>query len=176
MVILCSLPLAAYSTGDDSHHGKFGLGINMNLQPQDLEMDFYPGFHIRLRFNETIGIAAELNIRSDSTEFTVADITSQPVSFMLMYFLLPKSVLGIYVLGGVTFTKPSVEYTDVPGPSEEEGEWEQGLFGGLGLEIAASPNLVIHGEIRYIDLDFAILDFDVDYSGLNYSIGISYYL
>ncbi len=174
VLLVCALPAAAQQAED--HIGKFGLGINMSIQPLDTETDFYPGFHIRLRFNDTIGIQGEVSIRSSETEFTVADISSQPMSVSLMYFLLPKSMISLYLMGGVTFTKPSVEYTNIPGPSEEEGEWEKGFFGGLGVELPVNPSFVIHGEIRYIDLGFTITGFEVDYSGLNYSVGLTYYL
>ncbi|MBN2134593.1 MAG: outer membrane beta-barrel protein [Acidobacteria bacterium] len=165
----------SFAQTEEDHIGKFGIGLGFTLQPLEETTDFFPGAHVRLRFNETIALQGEITIRSQETSFTVADITSQPLSFSLLYFLLPKSLVSVYLIGGITFTKPSVEYTDIVGPEEEEGEWEQGIFGGFGLEIPVNGSLVIFAEIRYNDLDFTITDFDVDYSGLSYSAGITFY-
>jgi hypothetical protein len=160
---------------DDNHFGKMGIGMDLNYYPGETESEYYFGLFTRLRFNETIGLEAEIQFRSKMTDLTNLEIGSQPLSFSLLYFLLPKSIIGLYVFGGVTFTKPVLQSSGEPGPSETEGEWQKSLHGGFGLEIPVSPNFVLHGALRYNDLTFTITGMEVDYSGFAYSGGITFY-
>ena len=160
---------------DDNHFGKLGIGVDFNYYPGETESEYYFGLFTRLRFNETLGLEAEIQFRSSSTDITSLEIGSEPLSFSLLYFLLPKSIVGIYVFGGVTFTKPVLESSDQPGASETEGDWQKGLHGGFGLEIPISANLVIHGAMRYNDLTFTITGMEVDYSGFTYTGGVAFY-
>lgn len=171
-LILCGSILMAE---DDNHFGKLGIGVDFNYYPGEIESEYYFGLFTRLRFNETIGLEAEIQFRSATTDFTNLEIGSEPLSFSLLYFLLPKSVVGVYVFGGVTFTKPVLESSEQPGATETEGEWHKGLHGGFGLEIPVSANLVLHGALRYNDLTFTITGMEVDYSGFTYSGGIAFY-
>lgn len=172
IIILSSVNVAAE---EENHFGKLGIGVDLNYYPGETESEYYFGLFTRLRFNETIGLEAEIQFRSSTTDITSLEIGSQPLSFSLLYFLLPKSIVGVYVFAGVTFTKPVLESTDTTGASETEGEWQKGLHGGFGLEIPVSPNLVIHGGLRYNDLTFTITGMEVDYSGFTYTGGIAFY-
>jgi opacity protein-like surface antigen len=160
---------------DDNHFGKLGIGLDFNYYPGEIESEYYFGLFTRLRFNETIGLEAEIQFRSATTNITTLEIGSEPLSFSLLYFLLPKSIVGIYVFGGVTFTKPILESSETSEASETEGDWQKGLHGGFGLEIPVSANLVLHGALRYNDLTFTITGMEVDYSGFTYSGGIAFY-
>jgi|GEM_PF-5793332 len=174
IVILPAASIPVVADEEETHHGKLGLGFDMNLYPGEEELEIFAGLHARLRFNETVGVEAEIHLRSISSgDGDLVDITSQPLSFSLMYFLLPKSILAFYLFGGITFSKPTVQYPD--STTEEIGEWERGLHGGIGIETPLSSSLVLHGEIRYNNLSFTLSGFEFDYSGLTYSGGLSFY-
>lgn len=175
IAVVLLVSVSTVKAEDENHFGKLGIGIDLNYYPGDTESEYYFGLFTRLRFNETIGLEAEIQFRSATTDFTNLEIGSQPLSFSLLYFLLPKSIIGLYVFGGVTFTKPTLQSSGDTGPAETEGEWQKSLHGGLGLEIPVSPNFVLHGALRYNDLTFTITGLEVDYSGFTYSGGITFY-
>lgn len=180
-LLLCFVLFALLAAPAAAQVGKFGIGAHGSMLPSVVdngddedERQFAFGAHARLRFSDNLGLEASIEFREEEID---DDITLKlyPLQFSLLYYLLPSSRVGIYALGGIGWTRSSLE-GDFFGEDAENSEMSY-HFGG-GIEVPFSDAIGVFGDFRYLnyDPDFGdLLARDIETSGWQANFGVSFY-
>lgn len=161
--------------------GKFGIGAHGTLLPSVTDngddedgREFAFGVQARMRFTDNLGFEASVEFREEMIDDDVT-LKLYPIQFSLLYYLLPSSRVGIYALGGLGWTRSSLE-GDFFGEDAEDSQMSY-HFGG-GIEVPVSESIGVFGDFRYlnVDLDFGdLLARDIETSGWQANFGVNFY-
>jgi len=124
-------PRATYSTPKDADEGQWA-----------------PGAQARLQLSSVFGLEASIDyLKNDFGPLTT--VKTYPVQASLLAYIMPKSAVSPFLLGGVGWY-----YTQVDGPgSFSETTSRFGLHAGAGLEVMLNKSLSLDGTYRYVWLE-----------------------
>ena len=178
-LVLAAPPAAADGFGMD-------LGVHGGLVGTDGGdgNSFVGGAQARFHLFWIIGAEARASYYSDSYDLGQlgsVDIENVPfqVSAMLYPIKLPK--VGVYLLGGGTYSNLKVTGTSVVTGEVTEKKWS--AHAGAGIDIGLSDRISLNGDVRFVFidadsvdevLDEAVSDYTGDYwaatIGLNFKL------
>lgn len=178
-LILAAPPVAADGFGLDLgiHGGAVGTdGGNGN--------SFVGGAQARFHLFWIIGAEARASYYTDTVDLgNLGDVDVENVPFqasgMLYLIKLPK--VGLYVLGGGTYSSIKVTGSNVATGDVTEKKWS--AHAGAGLDINLSKTVSLNGDLRYVFLNAdsvdeafaaAVADYNGDFwagtIGLNFKV------
>ena len=178
-LILAAPPVAADGFGLDLgiHGGAVGTdGGNGN--------SFVGGAQARFHLFWIIGAEARASYYTDTVDLgNLGDVDVENVPFqasgMLYLIKLPK--VGLYVLGGGTYSSIKVTGSNVATGDVTEKKWS--AHAGAGLDINLSKTISLNGDLRYVFLNAdsvdeafaaAVADYNGDFwagtIGLNFKV------
>lgn len=148
-LVLAAPPAAADGFGMDLgiHGGAVGTdGTDGN--------SFVGGAQARFHLFWIIGAEARASYYSDSYDLGQlgsVDIENVPfqVSGMIYPIKLPK--VGIYLLGGGTYSNLKVQGTSVVTGEVTEKKWS--AHAGAGIDIGLSSRITLNGDVRFVFID-----------------------
>lgn len=153
-LVLAATPAAADGFGMDLgvHGGVVGTdGGNGN--------SFIGGAQARFHIFWIIGAEARASFYSDTYDFAglgEVDIDNTPVQISGMLYLLKLPKVGLYVLGGGTYSSLKVNGEDVGIGEVTDSKWS--AHAGAGLDIHLSKTISLNGDVRYVFLDANSID------------------
>ena len=152
----------------------FGIGAHATVFNANDADDpvVYGGGHIRLRPLGFLGLEGLVDYRRE--EFATGRVTVERIPILASVLLYPFSIgpLEPYLLGGVGWYFNRIDVED----NGSEDSDRVGGHAGVGLDLAISPQFVLHGDIRYVftELDTTLTD-DLDVDGWMATLGVTFY-
>jgi hypothetical protein len=164
-LVLAAPPAAADGFGMDLgiHGGAVGTdGTNGN--------SFVGGAQARFHLFWIIGAEARASYYSDTYDLGQlgsVDIENVPfqVSGMIYPIKLPK--VGIYLLGGGTYSNLKVQGTSVFTGEVTEKKWS--AHAGAGIDIGLSSRVTLNGDVRFVFIDADSVDEVLDEVASDYT-------
>ncbi|MBK9375698.1 MAG: outer membrane beta-barrel protein [Holophagales bacterium] len=179
-LILVAPPVSADGFGMD-------LGIHGGVVGTDggNGSSFVGGAQARFHLFWIIGAEARASYYSDSYDLGQlgsVDIENVPVQISGMLYLIKLPKVGLYILGGGTYSSLKVNGSDVVGMGEvTDSKWS--AHAGAGLDIHLSKTISLNGDVRYVFLnadsvdeafESAVADYNGDFwagtIGLNFKL------
>ncbi len=153
-VLLAAPPAAADAFGLDIgvHGGAVGTdGGSGN--------SFVGGAQARFHLFWIIGAEARASYYTDTVDLGSlgsVDVENIPFQVSGMLYLLKLPKVGLYVLGGGTYSSLKVKGSDVLTGEVTENKWS--AHAGAGVDIKLGKNVSLNGDVRYVFLDANSVD------------------
>jgi opacity protein-like surface antigen len=153
-LVLAAPPVAADGFGMDLgiHGGAVGTdGGNGN--------SFVGGAQARFHLFWIIGAEARASYYTDEVDLGSlgsVDVENVPFQVSGMLYLLKLPKVGLYVLGGGTYSSIKVNGSSVVTGEVTEKKWS--AHAGAGLDIHLSKSISLNGDVRYVFLDANSVD------------------
>jgi opacity protein-like surface antigen len=178
-LVLAAPPVSADGFGMD-------LGIHGGVVGTDGSegTGFVGGAQARFHLFWIIGAEARASYYSDSYDLGQlgsVDIENVPFQASGMLYLIKLPKVGLYVLGGGTYSSIKVNGTSVVTGEVTEKKWS--AHAGAGLDINLSKSISLNGDLRYVflnadsvdeALEAAVADYNGDFwagtIGLNFKL------
>ncbi len=163
-LVLVAPPVAADSLGVE-------LGVHggiVNTPDGDGE-SFVGGAQVRFPLFWILAVEGRASYYTDSYDLGTlgsVDIENLPfqVSGMIYPIKLPK--VGVYLLGGATYSNLKVTGTSVVQGEVTEKGWS--AHAGAGIDIKISGRMTLNGDVRAVFLDASSVDELIDSATSNY--------
>lgn len=154
LLALLALVLAASPAAAD------GFGMDLGVHGGVVGTDggdgntFLGGAQARVHLFWLIGAEARVSYYSDT--YTLdgigdVDVENVPVQLSAMLYLIKLPKVGLYVLGGGTYSSLKLNGSSVETGEVTNQKWS--AHAGAGLDINLSKNISLNGDIRYVFLD-----------------------
>ncbi len=153
-LILAAPPVAADGFGMD-------LGIHGGVVGTDGSngSSFVGGAQARFHLFWILGAEARASYYSDSYDLGQlgsVDIENVPFQASGMLYLIKLPKVGLYVLGGGTYSSIKVKGSSVVTGEVTEKRWS--AHAGAGLDINLSKSISLNGDLRYVFLNADSVD------------------
>ena len=142
-----------------------GFGMDLGLHGGVVGTDggngssFVGGAQARFHLFWIIGAEARASYYSDSYDLGQlgsVDIENVPFQASGMLYLIKLPKVGLYVLGGGTYSSIKVMGSSVVTGEVTEKRWS--AHAGAGLDINLSKSISLNGDLRYVFLDADSVD------------------
>ena len=159
VLALLALVLAAPPVSAD------GFGMDLGIHGGVVGTDgsegtgFVGGAQARFHLFWIIGAEARASYYSDSYDLGQlgsVDIENVPFQASGMLYLIKLPKVGLYVLGGGTYSSIKVTGSNVVTGEVTEKRWS--AHAGAGLDINLSKSISLNGDLRYVFLDADSVD------------------
>jgi opacity protein-like surface antigen len=168
-------PVAAQARGDLV---TFGLGIHGGVAgTTDSEASaITAGVHARFRLLQFVALEAAVDYRTSEYLDQTVEVSTVPLTASVLLYPFQIGPLQPYLVGGVGWYLNSVDIQG--GRSEDTNRF--GVHLGFGLDLAVTPEFVLHGDFRYVFMDATsdgikeqVGEFDTD--GWMVTVGLTWY-
>jgi opacity protein-like surface antigen len=170
ILALLALVLAApHATAD-------GFGMDLGIHGGAVGVDggdgnsFVGGAQARFHLFWIIGAEARASYYSDTYKLEgvgEVDIENIPFQASAMLYLIKLPKVGLYLLGGGTYSNLKVEGTSVGTGEVTEKKWS--AHAGAGVDINLSSSISLNGDVRYVFLDAGSVDEALDSALADYN-------
>ncbi len=159
ILALLALVLAAPPAAAD------GFGMDLGLHGGAVGVDggdgntFIGGAQARFHIFWIIGAEARASFYSDTYKLEgigELDVDNTPFQVSGMLYLLKLPKVGLYVLGGGTYSSLKVNGEDVGLGEVTDSKWS--AHAGAGLDIHLGKSFSLNGDVRYVFLDANSVD------------------
>lgn len=184
IAMMMSIP-AALVAQDASSDNAFGIGPRMGYyQAEDAESgQFYFGGQMRFHFSRIVGFEAALEYRT-AADYQRADganvkVSQVPVTGSLMLFVPLDDGVRPYGMGGLGLYYQNYDCEGGLVGCSDDSDFNMGYHLGFGLELAASDQVSLSGDYRYLFLnpdDNESNVEDASFSGSVFSLALTFYL
>jgi opacity protein-like surface antigen len=146
--ILILLPLAANSQ-TNVYLGPH-LGIQKSHDAQDANL--LAGATLRLKLSSALGIEGDIGYRQEKYASGAVTVKNWPVTVTGLIYPLPIIYGGI----GAGWYNTTIDYAKIYNQAGFSDETTQkfGWHLAAGIELPASPNVRLFGDIRYVFIDY----------------------
>jgi opacity protein-like surface antigen len=184
ILVLLALVLAAPPVAAD------GFGMDLGIHGGAVGTDggngssFVGGAQARFHLFWIIGAEARASYYTDTVDLgSLGDVDVENVPFQVsgMLYLIKLPKVGLYVLGGGTYSSIKVTGSNVTTGDVTEKKWS--AHAGAGLDINLSKSISLNGDLRYVFLnadsvdeafEAAVADYNGDFwagtIGLNFKL------
>jgi hypothetical protein len=167
-----------------------GMGMDLGIHGGAVGIDgsdsnsFVGGAQARFHLFWIIGAEARVSYYTDSYDLGSigsVDIENVPFQASGMLYLIKLPKVGLYVLGGGTYSSIKVQGTSVVTGEVTEKKWS--AHAGAGLDINLGKSISLNGDVRYVflnadsvdeALESALADYNGDFwaatVGLNFKL------
>ena len=164
-LVLAAPPAAADGFGMD-------LGIHGGLVGTDGSdgESFVGGAQARFHLFWIIGAEARASYYSDSYDLGQlgsVDIENVPFQASAMIYPIKLPKVGVYLLGGGTYSNLKVTGTSVVTGEVTEKKWS--AHAGAGIDIGLSNRLTLNGDVRFVFIDADSVDEVLDEIASDYT-------
>jgi hypothetical protein len=164
-LVLAAPPAAADGFGMD-------LGIHGGLVGTDGGdgNSFVGGAQARFHLFWIIGAEARASYYSDSYDLGQlgsVDIENVPFQASAMIYPIKLPKVGVYLLGGGTYSNLKVKGTSVITGEVTEKKWS--AHAGAGIDIGLSNRITLNGDVRFVFIDADSVDELVDEAVSDYT-------
>ena len=164
-LVLAAPPAAADGFGMD-------LGIHGGLVGTDGSEgeSFVGGAQARFHLFWIIGAEARASYYSDSYDLGQlgsVDIENVPFQASAMIYPIKLPKVGVYLLGGGTYSNLKVTGTSVVTGEVTEKKWS--AHAGAGIDIGLSNRLTLNGDVRFVFIDADSVDEVLDEVASDYT-------
>lgn len=153
-LVLAASPAAADGFGMDI--GIHGGAVGTNGGDGN---SFVGGAQARFHLFWIIGAEARASYYSDKVDLgTLGSVDVENVPFQVsgMLYLLKLPKVGLYVLGGGTYSNLKVKGTGVTEGEVTDKKWS--AHAGAGLDVRLGEKISLNGDFRYVYLDADTVD------------------
>ena len=154
-----------------------GMGMDLGIHGGAVGTDggdgnsFVGGAQARFHLFWIIGVEARASYYTDSVnldQLGTVDVENIPFQASGMLYLLKLPKVGLYLLGGGTYSNLKVSGTAVETGEVTEKKWS--AHAGAGVDINLSKTISLNGDVRYVFLgadsvDEALDEIVSDYQG-----------
>ncbi|MCL4806867.1 MAG: outer membrane beta-barrel protein [Thermoanaerobaculia bacterium] len=167
---LLALALAAPPAAAD------GFGMDLGIHGGAVGTDggdgntFLGGAQARFHLFWIIGAEARASYYSDTYKLEgigSVDVENIPFQASGMLYLIKLPKVGLYVLGGGTYSSLKVNGATVGAGEVTEKKWS--AHAGAGLDIGLSSRISLNGDVRYVFLDADSVDDVLDEVASDYN-------
>ncbi len=167
---LLALVLAASPAAAD------GFGMDLGIHGGAVGTDggdgntFLGGAQARFHLFWIIGAEARASYYSDTYKLEgigSVDVENIPFQASGMLYLIKLPKVGLYVLGGGTYSSLKVNGATVGAGEVTEKKWS--AHAGAGLDIGLSSRISLNGDVRYVFLDADSVDDVLDEVASDYN-------
>ena len=160
-IVLAGLGILLTAAAPSAAQG-FGVGVRMAWVTSDSSVDTdvvdtgsvrFTGGQIRLGLSQRMGVEVSLDRHSESFDLLNQKVSETPIQVSLLMKLANGSFQP-FLLGGPGWYKRSVSPIEGSADELDVSNTEFGWHAGGGLEILAGRHFGIHGDYRYMFLDF----------------------
>lgn len=164
-LVLAAPPAAADGFGMD-------LGIHGGLVGTDGSdgESFVGGAQARFHLFWIVGAEARASYYSDSYDLGQlgsVDIENVPFQASAMIYPIKLPKVGVYLLGGGTYSNLKVKGTSVVTGEVTEKKWS--AHAGAGIDIGLSNRLTLNGDVRFVFIDADSVDEVLDEVASDYT-------
>lgn len=168
-LVLLAFILAAPPAAADSLGVELGVHGGLVNTPDGDGESFVGGAQVRFPLFWILAVEGRASYYTDSYDLGAlgsVDIENLPfqVSGMIYPIKLPK--VGVYLLGGATYSNLKVTGTSVVQGEVTEKGWS--AHAGAGIDIRISERMTLNGDVRAVFLDASSVDELIDSATSNY--------
>jgi len=134
-----------------------GPVLGYHKAPDAEEGSFLGGAAVRLKLSKTFGVEGAFLVRSEKYAKNTIKVTNYPVMVTGLFYPLPI----VYGAVGAGWYNSKIEYrfdTPVSSVTDEQTVQDFGWHFGAGVELPLSYNINLHGDIRYVFLNYEFED------------------
>ncbi len=151
----CAVMLLIFLTAPLSAQSKLYLGPHLGIHKADdaENSDVLVGATGRLKISKKIGIEGAISYKSEEYFGDDVSVRIWPITVTGLIYPVPAIYGGL----GVGWYNTTIDYDDALG-IEDETTQEFGWHLEAGVELPASSNFIIFGDIKYVFLDYDLAD------------------
>ena len=137
-----------------------GFGLDLGVHGGAVGTDggdgntFLGGAQARVHLLWLIGAEARVSYYSDTYKLDGigdVDVENVPVQLSAMLYLIKLPKVGLYLLGGGTYSSLKLNGSSVETGEATDQKWS--AHAGAGLDISLGKNISLNGDVRYVFLD-----------------------
>jgi opacity protein-like surface antigen len=134
----------------------FGPHLGIQKAPDAEKSNYLVGATLRLRLMPVIGVEGDIGYRQEKYGSDAVTVKSWPVTVTGLIYPLPIIYGGV----GAGWYNTTFDYANIYNQAgfDDETTTEFGWHLVAGVELPASPNLKLFGDIRYVFLDYKFKD------------------